>query len=65
MPILHEFRGQLLALLALFLLVPCIVGAPVNDAACVYSDGVTRAVEDAMAMKTVKSTIIPWPDLVD
>lgn len=31
MPILHEFRGQLLALLALFLLVPCIVGAPVND----------------------------------
>jgi threonine dehydrogenase-like Zn-dependent dehydrogenase len=28
-------------------------------------DGVTRAVDDAMAMRTVKSTIIPWPDLVD
>ncbi len=28
-------------------------------------DGVTRAVEDAMAMRTVKSTIIPWPELVE
>ena len=28
-------------------------------------DGVSRAVEDAMAMRTVKSTIIPWPELVD
>ena len=27
-------------------------------------DGVARAVADAMAMKTVKSTIVPWPDLV-
>src|SRR6266576_3249571 len=27
-------------------------------------DGVTQAVADAMAMKTVKSTIIPWPELV-
>jgi len=28
-------------------------------------DGVNRAVEDAMAMKTVKSTIIPWPELAE
>ena len=28
-------------------------------------DGVSRAVADAMAMRTVKSTIIPWPDLVE
>jgi threonine dehydrogenase-like Zn-dependent dehydrogenase len=28
-------------------------------------DGVARAVADAMAMRTVKSTIVPWPDLVD
>jgi hypothetical protein len=28
-------------------------------------DGVGRAVADAMAMKTVKSTIVPWPELVD
>jgi hypothetical protein len=28
-------------------------------------DGVTRAVADAMAMRTVKSTIVPWPELVD
>ena len=28
-------------------------------------DGVNRAVADAMAMKTVKSTIIPWPELVE
>ncbi len=28
-------------------------------------EGVTRAVEDAMAMRTVKSTIIPWPELVE
>ncbi|MFO1320327.1 MAG: zinc-binding dehydrogenase [Burkholderiales bacterium] len=27
--------------------------------------GVTQAVEDAMAMKTVKSTIVPFPELVD
>ena len=27
-------------------------------------DGVSRAVNDAMAMKTVKSTIVPWPELV-
>jgi len=26
--------------------------------------GVARAVADAMAMKTVKSTIVPWPELV-
>jgi hypothetical protein len=26
--------------------------------------GVSRAVKDAMAMKTVKSTIVPWPELV-
>jgi len=24
-----------------------------------------RAVADAMAMKTVKSTIVPWPELVE
>ena len=28
-------------------------------------DGVGRAVADAMAMKTVKSTIVPWPELVE
>ncbi len=28
-------------------------------------DGVSRAVADAMAMRTVKSTIIPWPELVE
>src|SRR5262245_45178269 len=28
------------------------------------ADGVSRAVKDAMAMKTVKSTIVPWPELV-
>jgi hypothetical protein len=27
-------------------------------------EGVSRAIKDAMAMKTVKSTIVPWPDLV-
>jgi hypothetical protein len=26
--------------------------------------GVSRAVKDAMATKTVKSTIVPWPELV-
>ena len=26
-------------------------------------DGIDRAVADAMAMKTVKSTIVPWPEL--
>ena len=28
-------------------------------------EGVSKAVEDAMAMRTVKSTIIPWPELVE
>jgi len=28
------------------------------------ADGVSRAVKDAMAMKTVKSTVVPWPELV-
>lgn len=28
-------------------------------------DGVARAVDDAMNMRTVKSTIVPWPELVD
>jgi hypothetical protein len=28
-------------------------------------DGVSRAVADAMAIKTVKSTIVPWPELVE
>ena len=27
-------------------------------------DGIRSAVADAMAMKTVKSTIVPWPELV-
>jgi threonine dehydrogenase-like Zn-dependent dehydrogenase len=27
-------------------------------------DGIAHAVADAMAMKTVKSTIVPWPELV-
>jgi threonine dehydrogenase-like Zn-dependent dehydrogenase len=27
-------------------------------------DGIGRAVADAIAMKTVKSTIVPWPELV-
>ena len=27
--------------------------------------GVSRAVADAMAMKTVKSTIVPWPELAE
>jgi hypothetical protein len=27
-------------------------------------EGVTQAVSDAMAMKTVKSTIVPFPELV-
>jgi len=26
--------------------------------------GISRAVADAMAMRTVKSTIVPWPELV-
>jgi len=29
------------------------------------TDGVTRAVADAMAMRTVKSTIVPWPELLE
>ena len=28
-------------------------------------EGVSQAVKDAMAMKTVKSTIVPWPELVE
>jgi hypothetical protein len=28
-------------------------------------DGIGRTVADAMAMKTVKSTIVPWPELVE
>ncbi len=28
-------------------------------------DGIKRAVADAMAMRTVKSTIVPWPELAD
>jgi len=28
-------------------------------------NGVRQAVSDAMAMKTVKSTIVPWPELLD
>ncbi|MGY4338453.1 threonine dehydrogenase-like Zn-dependent dehydrogenase [Bradyrhizobium sp. LM2.9] len=28
-------------------------------------EGVAQAVRDAMAMKTVKSTIVPWPELVE
>jgi len=26
-------------------------------------EGIERAVADAIAMKTVKSTIVPWPEL--
>ena len=29
------------------------------------TDGIGRAVADAMAMKTVKSTIVPWPELAE
>ena len=28
-------------------------------------EGIGKAVADAMAMKTVKSTIVPWPELVE
>ena len=28
-------------------------------------EGIGRAVADAMAMKTVKSTIVPWPELAE
>ena len=28
-------------------------------------EGISRAVADAMAMKTVKSTIVPWPELAE
>lgn len=28
-------------------------------------EGVAQAVRDAMAIKTVKSTIVPWPELVE
>jgi hypothetical protein len=27
--------------------------------------GIGQAVADAMTMKTVKSTIVPWPELVE
>ena len=27
-------------------------------------EGIAQAVADAMAMRTVKSTIVPWPELV-
>jgi len=30
----------------------------------VTEDGLGQAAADAMAMKTVKSTIVPWPELV-
>jgi hypothetical protein len=29
------------------------------------TEGIARAVADAMAMRTVKSTIVPWPELLD
>jgi hypothetical protein len=29
------------------------------------AEGVAQAVADAIAMKTVKSTIVPWPELVE
>ena len=28
------------------------------------TDGISRAIADAMAMRTVKSTIVPWPELL-
>jgi hypothetical protein len=28
-------------------------------------EGVAQAVRDAMTMKTVKSTIVPWPELAE
>jgi hypothetical protein len=28
-------------------------------------EGIGKAVADAMAMKTMKSTIVPWPELVE
>jgi len=31
----------------------------------VFRGGIGRAVADAMAMKTVKSTIMPWPELAE
>ena len=34
------------------------------DALSLHEDGVKRAVADAMAMKTVKSTIIPFEDMI-
>jgi len=40
---------------------------PWFDMQTLYSfdeEGLSRAIKDAMAMKTVKSTIVPWPDLV-
>ena len=40
---------------------------PWFDMQTLYSfdeEGVSSAIKDAMAMKTVKSTIVPWPDLV-
>ena len=28
-------------------------------------DGASRAVADALAMRTVKSTVVPWPEVLD
>ena len=40
--------------------------APAIAHAYPFSEGgVSRAVADAMAMKTVKSTIVPWPELAE
>jgi hypothetical protein len=42
--------------------------APMTAPATLYpfsEDGISRAVADAMAMKTVKSTIMPWPELAE
>ena len=40
---------------------------PWFDMQTLYSfdvDGISRAIADAMAMRTVKSTIVPWPELL-
>jgi len=39
---------------------------PGCETLCPFSEkGIGRAVADAIAMKTVKSTIVPWPKLVE
>ena len=41
---------------------------PWFDMQTLYSfdaDGISRAIADAMAMRTVKSTIVPWPELLN